>query len=82
MSGIIRAYELKKGDLFKKQGTIYLVNELTDVKIIYSYYWEDLKSGGGNRFVMGRRSQERVEYVGEKPKKKKTKPFKNLKQIV
>jgi len=76
MSEIIRAYELKKWDLFRKQGVVYLVLRITDKEIIYSGYMYELETYWGRGSEMGKYSQERVEYVGVKPEKKKTKPFK------
>jgi hypothetical protein len=76
MSEIIRAYELKRGDLFIKQSVNYLVQKVTDTHIIYSNYSETYQGGSGQYCTIGRWSQERIEYLGQKPKKKKTKPFK------
>jgi hypothetical protein len=79
MSEIIRAFQLKKGDLFIKQGTCYVVSGLTDGGIVYSWWSGKLKSRCGTYGRIGAKSQERVEYVGMKPKKKLTKPFKKNK---
>jgi len=76
MSEIIRAYELKKWDLFIKQAVLFIVVKLTDTHILYSVYDREAGSYCGIYREMGRRSQERVEYFGTKPKKKKTKPIK------
>jgi hypothetical protein len=75
MSEIIRAYELKRNDVFIKQTVTYVVVRVTDKDIIHSNYSFDCESGGGQYCRIGRWSQERVEYLGVKPKKKKTKPF-------
>ena len=76
MSDIIRAYELKRHDLFVKQGTLYLVVRVTNEGIVYSFFCRENEWGSGRYCTIGRWSQERVEYIGKKPKKKKTKPFK------
>ncbi len=69
MSEIIRAYELKKMDLFIKQCVLYLVVRITDKEIHYCSYNEDWKTYAGTSNTMGRYSKERVEYVGSKIKK-------------
>jgi len=76
MSDIIRAYELNRYDLFIKQAVLFIVVKLTDIHILYSVYDREAGTYCGIYREMGRRSQERVEYFGTKPIKKKTKPIK------
>ncbi len=75
MSEIIRAYELKRGDIFKKLGTYYLVIRVSEKEIVYSGWSENYETHSGAYGAMGGKTQERVEYMGVKPKKKLTKPF-------
>lgn len=54
---IIRAYELKKGDVFERTGVKYKVIFVSDQGIYYKHYKD---RSAGHRGEMGRRSQERV----------------------
>ena len=83
---IIRAYELKRGDIFKKQGYLFLVYHKNEQRIMYHNYYEGTNTVSGSRGTIGANSQERVELVdikiyergwGEKPRKK-TKPIKEV----
>ncbi len=75
---IIRAYELKRGDIFKKQGYAYLVVQKTERDIIYRNYYAHDERIMGTIGIMGAYSQERIEHIGTKPKKKLTKPIKEV----
>ena len=75
---IIRAYELKRGDIFKKQGYMFLVYNKDDKRIWYHNYYEGPNTVSGSRGTIGANSQERVELTstkmytrawGEKPRK-------------
>ncbi len=79
MSDIIRAYELKRGDIFKKQGYMFLVYHKDDKRIRYHNYYEGTNTVSGSRGTIGANSQERVELLSikmytrawaEKPRKK------------
>lgn len=85
---IIRAYELKRGDIFRKQGLLFLVYNKDEERIMYHNYYEGKNTISGSRGAIGINSQERVELVGvkeyrkafgPKPRKKKiTKPIKEV----
>lgn len=80
---IIRAYELEKGHLFVKQGTLYLVVHKDEIDIIFKSCDKDNFNAGGEERTIGARSQERVELAEagvvkdfQFNEKKKTKPHK------
>lgn len=83
---IIRAYELKRGDIFRKQGLLFLVYNKDEQKIMYHNYYEGMNTVSGSRGEMGSNSQERVELIGRKTytrafgkkQRKKTKPIKEV----
>jgi hypothetical protein len=88
MSEIIRAHELKRGDIFKKQGMLFLVYFKDDQLIQYHNYYEKMNTVSGSRGAIGANSQERVELTstkiytrawGEKPR---TKFKQNKKQVL
>lgn len=83
---IIRAYELKRGDIFKKQGYVFLVYHKDEEQIMYHNYYDGVATVSGSRGTIGAYSQERVELVdtkvymrafGRKPRKK-IKPIKEV----
>lgn len=76
---IIRANELKRGDIFRKQGGLFLVYNKDERLIMYHNYYEGDGSISGSRGQIGANSQERVELMdtktytrawGEKPRTK------------
>lgn len=78
---IIRAFQLQRWDLFRKLGTVYVVKKITDTRIIYSGWFEEYGTYSGMDSSMGRRSLERVEYLGVKPRTKVTRPLKVYDEI-
>lgn len=72
---IIRAYELKRWDIFIKQGGVYLVIRIINGEIHYTGYNQKEETYVGNKYYIGAKSQERVEWIGVKPVKKKTRPI-------
>lgn len=80
---IIRAYLLEKGDLFLKQGTLYLVVHKNERDIIFKSCDKNSFNAGGEERRIGSKSQERVELAEAgvvrdfmSIEKKKTKPKK------
>ena len=63
---IIRAHELKRGDIFKKQGLLFLVYFKDDKQIQYHNYYEGMDTVSGSRGQIGANSQERVEFMSTK----------------
>lgn len=66
MSDIIRAYKLKRGDIFKKQGLLFLVYFKDEQSIQYHNYYEGMNTVSGSRGTIGANSQERVEFISTK----------------
>jgi len=78
MSEIIRAYELKRGDIFKKQGYLFVVLSINDKHIVHRNYYAHDERTMGSVGKIGAKSQERVEYIGVRAAKKLTKPIREL----
>ena len=72
---IIRAFELRRGNVFIKQGSYYVVVRVDNESIVYTSWNKNLERNSGTYGRIGVNSQERVEYIGVRPKKKKTKPM-------
>ena len=66
MSEIIRAHELKRGDIFKKQGLLFLVYFKDENLIQYHNYYENVNTVSGSRGTIGANSQEWVEFISTK----------------
>lgn len=75
MSEIIRAYKLRKRDIFKKQGYLFVVLSVNEKHIVYRNYYPHDDRQMGSAGKMGAKSQERVEHIGVRAMKSLTKPI-------